>query len=178
MPKGINLTPRGTGHASVSRHKEMLMSGVLKEILTCSEAGAKMKSVPEAELQVGKGIIGDRYFHGKGTFSERLSGMPDVEITLIEKEEVDAFNAKAGTEFSPEDFRRNLVTTGVCLNDLVGREFTVGSVSLKGIRLCEPCAHLAGILGNDIMQHMVHKAGLRAQVVVSGTIKVNDIVNG
>ena len=154
------------------------MNGVLEEILTCSEAGAKMDSLSEAELEAGKGIIGDRYFFGKGTFSERLADMPDVEVTLIEKEEVDAFNSIAGMSFAPEDFRRNLVTSGICLNDLVDREFNIGSVTLKGIRLCEPCAHLAGILGNAIMDHMVHKAGLRAQVVVGGKIKVSDSVNG
>jgi len=154
------------------------MNGVLKEILISSDAGVEMNSISEVFLEAGKGITGDRYFLNKGTFSERLAGLPDVEVTLIEKEEVDAFNAKTGKNYDPKDFRRNLVTSGITLNDLVGKEFQVGSVTLKGIRLCEPCAYLAGILDNELMEHMVHKAGIRAQVVKSGKIQLNDRITG
>ena len=152
------------------------MEGLLKEILISAAAGERMESIAEAELVSGSGIVGDRYYCGKGTFSERLAGMPDVQVTLIQKEEIDAFNAKSGLNLSAEDFRRNLVTAGLELNDLVGKEFTVGPVTLRGLRLCEPCSHLAAILGNEIMNYMVHKAGLRAQVVSGGRVKVNQSV--
>lgn len=68
------------------------------------------------------------------------------------------------------------MTAGIRLNDLVGREFMVGEARLKGVRLCEPCAHLSGFLGDAIMQHIVHKAGLRAQILADGDINVSDPV--
>ena len=152
------------------------MRGFLREIVIGESANALLNSVTQAEIEAGKGIVGDRYYVGEGTFSELLQGLPEVEITLIEQEEIDAFNAIAHTEFTAQDFRRNLVTTGIQLNDLVDVEFQVGSVTLKGIRLCEPCAHLAQSLGDEVMKHMLHKAGLRAQILSGGTISVNDEV--
>ena len=114
----------------------------------------------------------------RGTFSEKLDGTPDVEVTLIEQEEIDAFNDITSHCYTGKDFRRNIVTEDVRLNDLVGKSFSIGGVKLKGTRLCEPCTHLSAVLGPEIMQHMVHKAGLRAQIIESGRIKVSDEVNG
>ena len=152
------------------------MNGRVKEILIAKEAGAKPVSVDSATLIAGKGIVGDRYFTGDGKFSERLAGLPDVEITLIESEQVEAFNKIANKRFVPADFRRNIVTAGVQLNDLVGIAFKIGPVQLNGIRLCEPCAYLSNILGDEIMEFMLHKAGLRAQIVQGGNISVANTV--
>ena len=133
-----------------------------------------MESISTAELISGQGVVGDRYLNGTGTFSKKLAGLPDVELTLIESEEIDSFNVQFNYQFGYGEFRRNIVTTGVRLNDFEGKEFTVGNVRLKGIRLCEPCAHLANILTQDIMPELVHRTGLRAQILTSGTIKVGD----
>lgn len=146
------------------------MNGILDSILIAEGAGFDLISVPSAELEVGKGIVGDRYHLSKGTFSQS----PDVEITLIEREEIDAFNQITGLGYEASKFRRNLVTTGVRLNDLVGQEFSIGHVTLKGMRLCEPCGYLAKLIGREVMQHMIHKAGLRAQIVRGGSIAVAD----
>lgn len=154
------------------------MKGIVKEVIIGKRAGDKLKSVESAELEAGKGIVGDRYYYGNGTFSRRLSGMPDVEITLIEQEEIDSFNLVTGRDLLGSDFRRNLVTHGIKLNDLVDKEFSVGEVTLKGIRLCEPCAHLAEFLGKDVLTHTVHKAGLRAQILLGGELKVGATING
>ncbi|MCG8668110.1 MAG: MOSC domain-containing protein [Pseudomonadales bacterium] len=153
------------------------MTGIIEEIFIAQLAGQELIAQQSAQLVAGKGIVGDRYYLGEGTFSERLKGLPDVEVTLIEKEEVDAFNIVAQRSLEAKDFRRNIVTKGYRLNDLVDRTFLIGNVTLKGIRLCEPCAHLAGILGNDIMDHMIHKAGLRAQIVTSGDIAPGDKIS-
>lgn len=151
------------------------MTGHILSIYLGSEPVKPLQSMPSAQLEAGRGIVGDRYYAGTGTFSETLAGTPDVEMTLIAQEEIDAFNAVAGRSCTGADFRRNLVTLGVDLNDLVGKEFRVGDdVVLKGMRLCEPCAHLAGLLGKEIMDHMVHKAGLRAQIVSGGVVRVDD----
>lgn len=150
------------------------MQGSVTEILIAKNAGDPLTRQNSATAEAGRGIVGDRYYTGKGTFSEKLKGTPDVELTLIETEEINAFNATTRQALKPSDFRRNLVTQGVKLNDLVGAEFTVGEVRLKGIRLCEPCAHLSSILGPEIMKHMVHKSGLRAQVVSGGELNAGD----
>ena len=148
------------------------MSGKIEEILICENAGEELLQKENASLVRGKGIDGDRYFHKKGTFSEALKDKGDFEVTLIEIEEINAFNTISGLGYGSSEFRRNLVTSGIKLNELVGKEFTVGNVALYGVRLCEPCAHLAKLLGQTVMEHMIHKAGLRAIVKASGNIRV------
>ena len=151
------------------------MSSVV-EIYIAEQAGSPMLEREQIQLERNKGIIGDRYASDCGTFSEKLAGLPDKEITLIESEMVAAFNSEQGFDYNPADFRRNLVTEGVRLNELVGKEFSVGDIRLKGIRLCEPCAHLAGVLTKEILPALVHKAGLRVQIIEDGTIRKNDSV--
>lgn len=146
----------------------------IKSIFIAESSDSPMVSVSHANLIAGRGIVGDRYFKGNGTFSKKLAGLPDVELTLIESEEIDDFNSQFNYQFECGEFRRNIVTKGIRLNDLEGREFSIGSVRLKGIRLCEPCAHLASILTQDIMPELVHRTGLRAQILTGGTITVGD----
>ena len=97
-------------------------------------------------------------------------------MTLIEKEKIDAFARETGLRFTAADARRNLVTEGVDLNALAGREFSVGSVRFRGIRLCEPCTHLAKISFPETLKGLVHKGGLRAQIVSGGLIRVGDAI--
>lgn len=141
-------------------------------IYTAPEARAPMEALTSAQAVAGRGLQGDRYFKGEGTFSETVEA-PSYEVTLIESELVEAFNARSEVALEPRAFRRNLLTKGVSLNALVGRTFRVGDVTLKGTRLCEPCNHLATIVRKDVLQ-MVHQAGLRAGIVSSGTIRVGD----
>ena len=95
-------------------------------------------------------------------------------MTLIESEALDAASREAGLGFLPEDSRRNIITRGVRLNDLVGQEFQVGSVKLRGVELCEPCAHLAQLAGKPILRSLVHRGGLRADILSDGVIHVGD----
>lgn len=124
----------------------------------------------------GRGLEGDRYFSGVGTFSPHPQ-KPDFEITLIQKEKIDAFAAESGLPFSGRSARRNLVTEGVDLNLLVGREFVVGAVRLRGVRLCEPCTYLAKISFPETLRGLVHKGGLRAQILSEGIIRVGDAIS-
>ena len=123
----------------------------------------------------GRGLKGDRYFEGTGTFSPQPQ-KPDFELTLIEEEAVTAFARESGLSFSSADARRNIVTRGVRLNDLIGRDFSVGAVRVRGIRLCEPCAHLAKLTHPGVLVGLVHKGGLRAQILSEGTISLGDII--
>lgn len=138
---------------------------------------ASVPTVPVAEVRAvpGKGLEGDRYFAGAGTFSNPPG--PAREVTLIEIEALEALRRDHGVELAPGDSRRNVVTRGVPLGHLVGREFRVGDAVLRGIRLAEPCDHLARLTGKrGVLPGLVHRGGLRAQVVTGGMIRTGDRV--
>lgn len=131
-----------------------------------------MTSVEEVRAVEGRGLEGDRYFDRAGTWSSRPG--TGREITLIESEAVEAAARDYGLNLFPGDARRNLVTTGVSVNHLVGKEFVVGEVRLRGMRLCEPCEHLADLTGQPVVPALVHRGGLRAEIVSGGFIRVGD----
>lgn len=145
----------------------------VNEILIADSPSAAMVGQVSVRAVPGRGLEGDRYFHGVGTFSPHPP-KPDFEITLIESEQIAAFANESQLPFTAAHSRRNLVTSGVDLNALVGREFTVGTVRLCGIRLCEPCSYLAKISFPETLRGLVHKGGLRARILTDGVIHVGD----
>ncbi len=149
-----------------------MFEGTVDSIHIAPVASEPTVSVEQAHAVPGKGLEGDRYFKGDGSFSEK-SG-PDREITLIEIEAIQALERDHNLNISPGDARRNIVTRGVPLNHFVGREFQVGEVTLRGIRLCEPCAHLAGLTQEKVLPGLVHRGGLRAQILSEGVIRTGD----
>ena len=161
---------------TVRRHGHFTVNGTVVGIFMAQRPGLTLAAVDEAVLEAGRGLVGDRYYLGCGTFSGSLRGKPDAEITLIEYEEIVRFNQSDGTDRSPGAFRRNLVTKGVRLNELVGRRFRVGAAELEGIRLCEPCGHLAKLVSPSVVKRMAHRAGLRARIVSGASIKKGDAV--
>src|SRR5690349_8084963 len=135
-------------------------------------AAALISSLESVRAIVGKGLEGDRYFKGTGTFSaEPGSGR---EITLIEMEAIEALRRDYGIELAPAHARRNLVTRSVALNHLVGQEFKVGDVIVRGTRLCEPCSHLEKLTARGVTRGLIHRGGLRAEIVAGGVIRVGD----
>lgn len=153
------------------------MAGSVLEINIARAGAAEMESLAVAELETGRGIVGDRYYAQLGTFSKKNEIRPDQEITLIESEEIDRFNGSSGLTLDYGAARRNVVTRGVRLNDLVGRQFRVGPVLLEGIRLCEPCAHLASLVSEKVLPGLVHRGGLRARILSAGEIRPSDAVS-
>jgi MOSC domain-containing protein YiiM len=147
----------------------------ISEILIAESPSAPMTTCAEIRAVPGRGLEGDRYFSGVGTFSPHPR-KPDFEVTLIEKEKIETFALESGLPFTAAHARRNLVTEGFDLNTLVGREFAVGAVRLRGVRLCEPCAYLAKITFPETLRGLIHKGGLRAQIVSEGVIRVGDAV--
>lgn len=133
-----------------------------------------MSAVEKARAIPGKGLEGDRYHSQTGTFSNKPG--PAREVTLIEIEALEALKRDYGIELGLGSSRRNLVTRGVPLNHLVGREFRVGEVTLRGIRLCEPCSHLEGLTRPGVIRGLVHRGGLRAQILTEGTICAGDTI--
>lgn len=145
------------------------------EILIAASPSEAVISVGSARARPGCGLDGDRYALGTGTFSAHPQ-RPDGELTLIEREQMELFVAKTGMVFGGREARRNLVSDGVDLNALVGREFKIGEVLIRGIRLCEPCSYLAKQTSPEVLKGLVHRGGLRAQILSEGTINVGDTI--
>ena len=147
------------------------------QILTAASPAEPMQARPCVRAVPGRGLEGDRYFLGHGTFSPRPQ-KPDFELTMIESEAVETFARESGRPFTAAQARRNLVTRGIALNDLVGREFSIGEVRLKAIRFCEPCNYLAKTTWPDVLRGLVHRGGLRVQILTEGEIRVGDSIIG
>jgi MOSC domain-containing protein YiiM len=133
-----------------------------------------MEFKEEADLEAGRGLVGDRYHSGIGTYSADLEGSPDVQLTLLEIEEIRRFNIERRLQLNPAELRRNVVTRGLRLKDLIGARFRIGGVTLEGLRMCEPCAHLARNVSQRILPDLVHRTGLRASILSSGTIRIGE----
>lgn len=133
-----------------------------------------MESLPEVRAVAGKGLEGDRYFGETGTYSPHPG--PHRELTLIELEAIEALARDYETSIDPGAARRNLVTRDVALSHLVGKEFQVGEVPVEGLRLCEPCKHLADLTQARVLPGLVHRGGLRARILQDGVIRVGDTI--
>ncbi|WP_348215547.1 MOSC domain-containing protein [Luteolibacter sp.] len=133
-----------------------------------------MKFVSTAQAITGKGLAEDRYASGLGSYS-KSKGIRDV--TLIEIESLWSFLRLSGIDLHPGLTRRNIITEGVRLSDLIGCPFSIGPVSLLGIRSCPPCQHLAKLIGiPDVVSGLAHSGGIYAQVLSDGFVSVGDPV--
>ena len=131
-------------------------------ITVCSDFGKDMIQLDSVEAIAGKGIVEDRYFKKNKNTSN---------ITLIEKENIDFFNENSSCSIPYQKFRRNIITKGLRLNSLVGREIFIGSVKIKVHELCQPCLKLQKLLGqNNFVKDMIHKSGIRCEILIGGKI--------
>ena len=150
-----------------------MWNGTVESIHIASTAEGPPHSVPQATAVPGSGLEGDRYALKLGTFYKPA---PDHELTLIEAEAIEALRRDYQIELASGDARRNIVTRNVPLNHLVGKEFAIGEVHIRGIRLCEPCDHLQKVTGKSVIKGLLHRGGLRAQILTPGTIRVGDVI--
>ena len=146
--------------------------GTLLGIFIAPAKTAELQNVPEVRAVPGSGLEGDRYFRGEGTFTK--PGNASNEVTLIEEESLAALERDYSIVLTPAETRRNLLTRGIALNHLVGRDFQIGEVTLRGIRLCEPCGHLEKLTQEDVEKGLRHRGGLRAQVMTEGRLRAGD----
>jgi MOSC domain-containing protein YiiM len=145
-----------------------VQSGAVESVFVTGEAGGEPRAVTEALAVPGRGLEGDRYFFAEGTFSDaRLEGR---NLTLIEAEAIEALAAETGIELRPGDARRNVVTRGLSLNDLVGKRFRIGGVECVGAMLCDPCRHLERLTQPGVLKGLAGRGGLRADVLSEGRI--------
>ena len=145
------------------------MSKILN-ICIAEDHGKKLTNVKGVDVIAGKGLINDRHFkHNNKNIHQ---------ITLIEIENINYYNKITGTTISPEEFRRNIVTQGIRLNDLVGKEFFVGSIKLKAHDLCRPCKYLQKTLNQkNTIKELLLKGGIRCEILNDGKIVVGDKIN-
>ncbi len=149
-------------------------NGWVEAIFIAAQAGAQMRPLEEVRAIAAHGLDGDRYAAGKGTFS--VTGGRGNDLTLIAGEVLDALELPDGRPLTGAEARRNIVTRGLDLNALVGRGFRVGELELIGRRRCEPCAHLQRLTRPGVLRELVHRGGLRADLLTSGTIRVGDAI--
>jgi MOSC domain-containing protein YiiM len=170
MSAEARRTPTQADNASAGRRQ----AGEVAEIYIAPRSGEEMTLIREARAEAGRGLEGDRYFEKLGTYSNIPE--PGRQVTLVEMEAIEAVMRESGVYITPGDARRNLITRGVALNDLVGKQFRVGEATLVGVELCEPCAHLVSLIGKNVLRAFVHRGGIRADVVSSGMIRTGDRV--
>ena len=145
------------------------MSKVIKIGIT-SLNNKKIEEVDSIEVQSNKGVIGDRHF--------KEYNDPYCQLSLIESENIDYYNTKFGLNIPYIDFRRNIITKGLKLNDLVGKKLLIGNVKVEVIDLCRPCRHLTEMLNQDnILKEFLRRGGLRCQILSSSNISVGDKIN-
>jgi MOSC domain-containing protein YiiM len=149
-----------------------LAPGSLVAIQIGRQAEGRLESVPEVRAVPGKGLEGDRYFRGEGSFSKNPGG--GREVTLVASEVLTLLEREHGIRLDPAETRRNLITSGVTLNDLVGKVFQVGAIRMRGVRLAEPCDHLERLTQPGVLKGLVHRAGLRADILDEGVLRVGD----
>ena len=144
------------------------MSKVLK-LGIAPDNNKKINEVEVIQVIKDKGILGDRHY--------KEYNDPYCQLSLIESENIDFYNTKYGLNISYIDFRRNIVTKGVELNNLVGKKFHIGNVEVEGIDLCRPCRHLNENLNQEnIIKEFLRKGGLRCQILSSASIYINDLI--
>ncbi|MEF8868168.1 MAG: MOSC domain-containing protein [Haloarculaceae archaeon] len=149
--------------------------GHVEAICVAPEAGAEMQRVEEVEAVAGRGLRGDRYFDDSGTWSND----PDVDdiprhLTLFEAETLAVLERDEDLDLSVTDHRRNLTTRGVALGHLLDERFRIGEAVCEGVRLCEPCSYLESKTEDGVLSALVHRGGLNAAIVESGTVRVED----
>jgi len=144
-------------------------TGTIVGIWIAPAAGERVQQVDVVRALAGRGLAGDRHVAGAGTFP---SGVPGSALTLVEAEVCESFDPPLG----PDEHRRNLVTRGIDLNGLVGHEFRIGATRFRGMRLCEPCTVVDRYASRSVLRELVHRGGLRADILEDGEIRVGDQV--
>ncbi len=187
VPSGVAWDPAGPSPAPAWRHDRGFVlaaldialarpsqpepiagwGGSVEGLWLASVKGRTPTPTDEADAVPGRGLRGDRHFDGLGTFP---SGLPGSALTLIESEVCESFTPP----LEAWEHRRNLVTRGVRLNQLVGRDFTIGEVRCRGARLCEPCKVIADYAARPVLRPLVHRGGLRADILSAGVIRLGD----
>ena len=159
------------------------MSGRVEGIYIAGRSGEPMQAVAEVGGEAGRGLLGDRHCRpDPRTMLEPSCGSSAPphhavqDLSLVEAEVLDALHDEHGIELRGDETRRNIVTRGVRLNELIGHQFTLGGMLCEGVELCEPCVSIQRQTGKPVLKPLVHRSGLYARIVRSGTVRVGDSI--
>lgn len=152
------------------------MNGAIEAIFIGAREGQPMVAVQAVTGEARCGLVGDRYYVTPGAAARHRRYAEVTDLTLVEAEVLEWLQAEHGIILGPEETRRNVVTRGVRLNDLIGKRFWVGSMLCEGSEICEPCALLQRLTGKQVLRPLLHRGGLRARIIQSGIASVGDQV--
>jgi len=153
----------------------MIATGIVVALFTVDRRAAPMKKVDQLYALAGRGIEGDRYFLGTGTYSKKPE--PGRQVTLIKSEVLESLKNKLEINVKPEESRRNILTQGIEINDLIGTEFYVGTVRLRAHRITQPCLYLEKLLDQPgLYKELWGNGGISCEILCDGVIKERDII--
>jgi MOSC domain-containing protein YiiM len=152
------------------------MNPTVENIFITKTRREQPHEIEAAKLEAGKGIIGDRYHERALEFLAVGDQVPSNHISVISKEELAGFLERNNAEIDYADFRRNVLTSGIDLRELIGRQFKLGSALCQGIEDCDPCVFLAATVHRSVLPEMKEKAGLRAIILEDGDLKIGDTI--
>ena len=153
----------------------MIQSGKVVSLFIVDRSAEPMKKVDQLAALAGRGIEGDRYLLGTGTYSKKPE--PGRQVTLIQSEVLTSLNKKFNITVKPEESRRNVLTEGIEINDLIGQEFLVGAVRLRAHRLTRPCKYLENLLGQPgLYKELWDHGGISCEILTDGVIEEGDII--
>jgi len=152
------------------------MNPTVENIFITKTRREQPHEIEAAKLEAGKGIVGDRYHERALEFLAVGDQVPSNHISVISKEELAGFLERNNAEIDYADFRRNVLTSGIDLRELIGRQFKLGSALCQGIEDCDPCAFLAATVHHSVLPEMKKKAGLRAIILEDGDLKIGDTI--
>ncbi len=144
-----------------------MSDGRVEAIFISAERGELPQAVDSVTAIAGKGLEGNRYYD---------EGTPESQLTLIEAEALAELHRQHAIDLSAAASRRNVLTRGIGLNNLVGKRFRIGEVECRGVELCEPCVHLESMTEPGVVKALVHRAGLNAEILVGGALRAGDAV--
>ncbi|MCK6449638.1 MAG: MOSC domain-containing protein [Alphaproteobacteria bacterium] len=148
--------------------------GVVAHLHLTPRDSQPMQAREALELVAGQGIVGDRYKDGQGFYSNKPE--EGRQITLFELETLEALKRDHDIDFAPHEHRRNVTTSGVPLNHLVGRRLRIGAALLEATRLSTPCRHIVDVTGKEVFKPLINRSGLNCRILVGGIIRVGDTI--
>ena len=152
------------------------MNPTVENIFITKTRREQPHEIEAVKLEAGKGIVGDRYHERALEFLAVGDQVPSNHISVISKEELAGFLERNNAEIDYADFRRNVLTSGIDLRELIGRQFKLGSALCQGIEDCDPCAFLAATVHRSVLPELKEKAGLRAIILEDGDLKIGDTI--
>lgn len=160
--------------AAIEQPTTARLTGSVVGIFIAPAAGAPMEARDRVEVVAGRGLVGDRYFDGRGYYSQ-VPPLTGRRLTLIAGEALDALTAETGIDLAPQECRRNLITRGIDLDALIGKRFRIGTIECYGERPCPPCGYLEGLTGKKgVNRGLTDRGGIRAEILLDGAIARGD----